>query len=44
MRLKSLYDGVASTVDAFFTSRSQALLHLWKKCVDRKGDYIEKQT
>ena len=43
-------DEVISTVQDFFvdqderfyTTGIQALLHRWKKCVDRRGDYVEK--
>ena len=41
-RLKSLYDEVISTADDFLTKGIQALQHRWKKCVDHKGDYVEK--
>ena len=29
---------------SFLTNEIQALQHQWKKCVDRKGDYVEKYT
>ena len=44
-------DEVISAVDDFFfedqgesfcTTRIQALQHQWKKCVDHRGDYVEK--
>ena len=41
-------DEVISAVEDFFEGESfyipgiQALQHLWKKCVDRMGDYVEK--
>ena len=28
--------------ESFYTTGIQALQHRWKKCVDRRGDYIEK--
>ena len=28
--------------ESFYTTGIQALQHLWKKCVDRRGDYVEK--
>ena len=41
-RLKSSYGYVISAVDEFLTNRIQALQHRWKKCVDCKGDCVEK--
>ena len=41
-RLESSYDDVISAVDDFFTNEIQALQHQRKKCVDCKGDYVEK--
>ena len=29
---------------SFYPTGIQALQHRWKKCVDRRGDYVEKQT
>ena len=40
--LESSYDNVISAVDVCFTNRIQTLQHLWKKCVNRKRDYVEK--
>ena len=28
----------------FLIHRVQPLQHRWKKCVNRKGDYVEKET
>ena len=28
--------------ESFYTKGIQVLQHLWKKCVDRRGDYVEK--
>ena len=43
------YDEVTAVEDffedqdeSFFTTGIQALQHRWKKCVDLKGDYVEK--
>ena len=38
--------GVTSTIEdqdeSFYTKGIQVLQHRWKKCVDRRGDYVEK--
>ena len=40
---KSLLAGIISAVDDFsLTNTIQALQHWWKKCVNHKGDYMEK--
>ena len=28
--------------ESFYTMGIQALQHQWKKCVDRRGDYVDK--
>ena len=28
--------------ESFYTTGIQALRHRWKKCVDHRGDYVEK--
>ena len=28
--------------ESFYTTGIQLLQHLWKKCVDHQGDYVEK--
>ena len=40
--LKSSYDDIMSAVDNFFINEIQALQHRCKKCVNRKGVYVEK--
>ena len=41
---KSLYDDIISGVDGFLTNEIQAPQNKWKKCVNYKWNYIEKQT
>ena len=41
-RLKSSYDNVIPAVGEFLTNKIQVPQRWWKKCVDRKEDYVWK--
>ena len=40
--ISAVEDFFESQEENFYATRIQALQHRWKKCVDRRGDYVEK--
>ena len=40
--ISAVADFFEDQYESFYTTGIQALQHRWKKCVDHRGDYVEK--